>query len=97
MKTIVSQQVHDASSAIKEGAAEALETAKDTASTLLAEQKGKLAGLISGYGKALSSAGDRLAEGDGNSLVQPARKAARRLESAAHYLARSRALEWCTI
>jgi hypothetical protein len=83
---IVRQQAHDASTAIKEGAVEALDTAKETASTLLDEQKGKLADLLSGYGKALISAGDRLAEEDGNSLVQPARKAARQLESAAQYL-----------
>jgi hypothetical protein len=84
--TIVRQQANDASSAIKEGAAEAFDTAKETATTLLAEQKEKLADLLSGYGKALNSAGDRLAEDDGSTLVQPARKAARHLETAAHYL-----------
>ena len=86
LKTVVRQQVHDASSAIKDGAAEALDTAKETATHLLAEQKGKLADLVSSYGKSLSAAGDRLAEEDGNSLVQPARKAARQLEDAAVYL-----------
>lgn len=86
IKTVVRQQVHDASSAIKDGAAEALDTAKETATNLLAEQKGKLADLVSSYGKSLGAAGDRLSDEDGNSLVQPARRAARQLETAAVYL-----------
>ncbi|HEY1123974.1 MAG TPA: hypothetical protein VGE67_20310, partial [Haloferula sp.] len=85
-KTVVRQQFHDASAAVKAGASGALDTAKETATHLLAEQKGKLADLVSSYSKSLSAAGDRLAEEDGNSLVQPARRAARQLENAAVYL-----------
>ena len=86
VQTVVRQQVHDTKAALKEGATETMETAKEAACSLLAEQKGKLADTLASYGSALSAAGDRLAEDGENPLVQPARRAARQLEKASTYL-----------
>jgi hypothetical protein len=86
VQTVVRQQVHDTTAALKEGATEAMDTAKEAASSLLTEQKGKLADTLASYGSALKAAGDHLAEDGQNPLVQPARRAARQLEKASTYL-----------
>ena len=86
VQTAVRQQLQETGAELKEGAIEAVDTAKEAACSLLEEQRGKIADTLANYGSALQAAGDRLAEDGENPLVQPARRAARQLDKASAYL-----------
>lgn len=86
VKDAASEQFRKTTADLKESGSEVLQTAKEAGSTLVAEQKEKIADKIEQYSKALESACNTLREGDANPLVGPASRASQHLHKASDYL-----------
>ncbi len=86
VKKVARAQAHDTTAEIKGGASQAFESAKDTGTDFIEDQKCKLACLIDEYTHAVKAACDSLESEDQNRLVGPAHRASRQMERASEYL-----------
>ena len=71
---------------LKDGADQAMQSAKTASSEFVRDQKEKLASTIEGYSSAVEAACERLEGGPGNRLAAPAHRATEQMNRAVSYL-----------
>lgn len=86
VKQVAREQAHDTAAEIKEGATQALQSAKTAGTDFIADQKTRLADLLDEYTQAVKAACGSLEDTEHRSLVSPGHRASAKLESASTYL-----------
>jgi gas vesicle protein len=80
------EQARQVASGLRESGEEALQAAKETGSSLVSQQKEKIAAKLDEYTSAVKAACETLKSDHDNLLAGPAERASRQLERAAGYL-----------
>lgn len=86
MKRVAKEKAHETANDLKQGASEALGSAKQASTDFIQDQKTRLADLLDEYTHAVKAASDSLEGEDHNPLVGPANRASRQLERTSEYL-----------